>query len=199
MKIIAVFALSSAALLAACGGGGSNGAVPSAGSTGTAPPKAAATAVPSTTPQTLSTNSFISGTSRGSIQAFSTVSSGKTVAVYVFDSDLTTGTTMEQTTCLNTTGCEAVWPPVTPPAGTTLELPWGSITRPDGLGAQLTFNGRPLYMYAPDLGNPTVAAGDGIDPIEPQFYWHAATAQTVDVAAGPPSPSASPAATATPY
>jgi predicted lipoprotein with Yx(FWY)xxD motif len=52
-------------------------------------------------------------------------------------------------------GCSSTWPPFTVPAGTTPAAPgiagqWGTITRTDGSGTQVTYNGRPLYFFSGD-------------------------------------------------
>jgi predicted lipoprotein with Yx(FWY)xxD motif len=55
-----------------------------------------------------------------------------------------------------TGGCIATWPPLTVPAGTTpsaatgISGQLGTITRTDGKGVQVTYNGRPLHFYSGD-------------------------------------------------
>ncbi len=59
-----------------------------------------------------------------------------------------------QTAC--TGGCFTTWPPLTVAAGVTptaasgLTGQWGTITRQDGHGIQVTYNGKPLYFYSGD-------------------------------------------------
>jgi len=76
--------------------------------------------------------------------------------------------------------CEAIWAPltlpsgarVTPPSGLKADL--GTVHRPDG-GAQVTFDGRPLYTFSLDrAGGQTNGDGasDSFDGID--FTWHAA-------------------------
>jgi predicted lipoprotein with Yx(FWY)xxD motif len=55
-----------------------------------------------------------------------------------------------------TGGCISTWPPLTVPAGTTPTGASGitgqlaTITRTDGKGIQVTYNGRPLHFYSGD-------------------------------------------------
>ncbi len=75
---------------------------------------------------------------------------------------LTTDTSTK-TTC--TGGCARIWPPLlatngTPPSSPASTGTFGKIARPDG-GAQVTFNGMPLYTYAGD-SKPGQANGQGI-------------------------------------
>jgi predicted lipoprotein with Yx(FWY)xxD motif len=86
--------------------------------------------------------------------------------VYVFDADLAAPGT---STCNSTNGCSAIWPPVAPPS-TALSAGFGAITRSDGT-KQLTFQGRPLYLYAGDSA-PGQTNGDGINAFG--GLWHVA-------------------------
>ncbi len=68
----------------------------------------------------------------------------------------------DQTTCLSTTGCTAVWPPLltdgAPVAGAGVERSMLGVTRrPDG-SLQVTYDGHPVYLFAFDLG-PGAPAG----------------------------------------
>ena len=74
-----------------------------------------------------------------------------------------------------TGACRTSWPPLLLPAGVTTATPGpgvtgtlGTITRPDG-GRQVTYNGRPLYLYSGDQ-SPGQANGQGI-----QGVWFAMT------------------------
>jgi len=55
-----------------------------------------------------------------------------------------------------TGGCISTWPPLTVPAGTTptaasaITGQLATITRTDGKGIQVTYNGRPLHFYSGD-------------------------------------------------
>ena len=138
MKNISLALSLAAALLAGCGGGGSTGtAVP--GGTTTTP-----TAPTTTTP--LSTMTLNGGT------AFVTAAQ---LPVYTFGGD----TVANQSMCTVAGGCLAVWPSVTPPAG-TLPTPWSSFTRSDNGALQLAYNGAALYTFTGD--KPGVATGDGV-------------------------------------
>jgi predicted lipoprotein with Yx(FWY)xxD motif len=87
-----------------------------------------------------------------------------------------------------TGSCTATWPPLIIPAGTTPTAPTGisgqlgTITRSDGLGIQLTYDGRPLHFYSGDT-----KAGDANGNYP---GWSVVPASSS--AAAPPSASASP-------
>ena len=54
-----------------------------------------------------------------------------------------------------TGGCASTWPPLTVAAGTMptatgITGQWGTITRSDGGGTQVTYNGKPLYFFSGD-------------------------------------------------
>jgi predicted lipoprotein with Yx(FWY)xxD motif len=78
--------------------------------------------------------------------------------------------------------CVATWVPLTVPTGT---IPSGAagvtgvlatVARPDGAN-QVTYNGRPLYTYAPD-GGAGKSAGNGVHDSfgGTDFVWQAAAA-----------------------
>ena len=81
--------------------------------------------------------------------------------LYVFDNDL------KQKTSMCNANCAETWPPyiVTAAEATTLKAPLGVLARANK-SLQLTYMGRPLYLYAFDrvVGNDT---GDGIGGV-----WH---------------------------
>ncbi|MGH7721814.1 MAG: COG4315 family predicted lipoprotein [Candidatus Dormibacteria bacterium] len=62
-------------------------------------------------------------------------------------------------------GCLTTWPALTVAAGTSptaasgISGKWGTITRSDGKGIQVTYNGLPLYLYSGDT-KPGDANGD---------------------------------------
>ena len=76
---------------------------------------------------------------------------GAGMTLYVFTPDREAGNV---TTCFEDDGCTDVWPPVivdgdlVVPEEVTGVL--GLQERPDGMGWQLTYNGRPLYYYVFD-------------------------------------------------
>jgi predicted lipoprotein with Yx(FWY)xxD motif len=88
--------------------------------------------------------------------------------------------TQEQTGTIRCTGsCTAVWVPLTlsqgmsaPTASSSLMSKLGTIVRPDGK-KQVTFDGKPLYRFAPD-GSPGKVTGNGAsDQFGGQsFSWH---------------------------
>jgi predicted lipoprotein with Yx(FWY)xxD motif len=87
-------------------------------------------------------------------------------AVYLFENDSTSAST-----CAG--ACASVWPPVpaltgTPSAGGTESASVGSTPRPDG-GAQLTYDGHPLYYYIGDH-NPGDSRGQGLDQFGAHWY-----------------------------
>jgi predicted lipoprotein with Yx(FWY)xxD motif len=56
-------------------------------------------------------------------------------------------TTLE---CTVASGCTAVWPPVSPPAGVALSAGFAVFSRSDNNVMQLEYMGHPLYTFAPD-------------------------------------------------
>jgi predicted lipoprotein with Yx(FWY)xxD motif len=88
-----------------------------------------------------------------------------------------------------TDGCESFWEPLTTDSGKpTGDVPGklGVVSRPDGGGQQVTFNGRPLYSFVED-GSGEVT-GDGFsDAFDGrQFTW-----SVVSVASGGSQPDTS--------
>jgi predicted lipoprotein with Yx(FWY)xxD motif len=179
--------------LAACGGGGStvpppnpvNG-VPVTAPTASAPSVAAptpspaapapapATAPPATpAPQSVLNTATLNG-SAGFVNP-----SGLTV--YVFDADLPLN---GASSCSG--ACAVLWPPLPPPAGATIASPWGTTTRSDGT-TQLSYAGRPLYLYAGDSAAGQTN-GDGLNSFG--GLWHIARPQSVTS-----SPTSAPATT----
>lgn len=73
------------------------------------------------------------------------------MTVYQFASD-----TSGSGTSACTEACITTWPPVTVTAGTTptaatgLTATIGTISRTDGKGTQVTYNGRPVYFFSGD-------------------------------------------------
>lgn len=83
-----------------------------------------------------------------------------------------------------TGACVRLWPPYTVPAGTTIQatLPgisgtFSLVTRPDGLGQQVAYDGDPLYTFAHDTA-PGQTNGENFKNL-----WFAASANAVPLAA----------------
>jgi predicted lipoprotein with Yx(FWY)xxD motif len=91
--------------------------------------------------------------------------SGKTLYVFTRDSGSTSACTGS---------CAGIWPPLTPPAGqhatagSGVTGTLGTTTRADGT-TQVTYDGRPLYYYAPDTA-PGQSNGEGVNGV-----WFIAT------------------------
>jgi predicted lipoprotein with Yx(FWY)xxD motif len=73
------------------------------------------------------------------------------MTLYQFDKDIPGS---GRSAC--TAACIAKWPPLTVPAGGSptaasgITGQWGTITRTDGMGTQVTYNGLPLYFFTGD-------------------------------------------------
>ena len=118
------------------------------------------------------------------------VSGSNRMTLYQFDKD-TAGTG----TSACTGGCFTTWPPLTVPAGSSPTAESGitgqlaTITRSDGNGTQVTYNGLPLYFFSGDT-KPGDANGN-------YPHWSSVAASAAGAAA---APSATPAASASnPY
>lgn len=83
------------------------------------------------------------------------------MTVYTFDKDVADN---GKSACAGP--CTGLWPAVVT-TDTNLKAPYGSIKRDDGT-MQLTYKGKPLYMYSGDK-KPGDATGDNFKDI-----WHAA-------------------------
>jgi predicted lipoprotein with Yx(FWY)xxD motif len=100
------------------------------------------------------------------------------MTLYQFDMDVAGSGT---SAC--TGGCIATWPPLTVPSGTTptaatgITGQWGTLTRPDGKGVQVMYNGRPLYFYSGDT-KPGDATGN-------YPHWSSVSATSGGAAAAP--------------
>ena len=164
--------LGGAALLAiaGCGGATANTNTPGGGGAAASTPTASTTVAAATV------------TGHGSVLVDG--SSGMTL--YVFDQD-----TPGSNTSACTGGCVSTWPPLTVPAGTTptaatgISGQLGTLTRTDGKGIQVTFNGLPLHFYSGDT-KPGDANGN-------YPHWSSVPATSGGAAA----PTASPAGGAT--
>jgi len=149
-----------AALLTACGGGGSS----------TQP------STPASSPTPAATSTLKTAQLNGA--AGFTNPAGHTV--YIFDADLAaTGTS----TCNGQ--CAVNWPPLTPPAGVALTTGFATIKRTDGT-TQLTFDGRPQYMFAGDSAAGQ-ANGDGLDAFGGLWHVSRPAGSTVGTSPNPPT------------
>ncbi|HEY4074468.1 MAG TPA: hypothetical protein VGM52_15335 [Herbaspirillum sp.] len=83
------------------------------------------------------------------------------MTVYTFDKDVADN---GKSACAGP--CTGLWPAVTT-TDTNLKAPYGAIKRDDGT-MQLTYKGKPLYIYSGDK-KPGDATGDNFKDI-----WHAA-------------------------
>lgn len=154
-KTYATAALALAVLaLSACGGSG-NAASPAASTTGSS--------------DTVST---------ADVQGVGTVLvDSKGMALYSPDQE-------KSGNIMCTTGCTAVWVPLTvsgsPTGSSDIASKLGTVMRPDG-ATQVTFDGKPLYTFAEDSGPDTVTGNGAKDQFGGQsFTWHvAAPAGTV--------------------
>jgi predicted lipoprotein with Yx(FWY)xxD motif len=145
-----------ALVIAGCGGGGSS-STPS-----TTAAKTAATSGP-----TLRLAKLEPGKALVDAQ-------GRTL--YLFEADKT-----DKSTCNG--ACASIWPPATvsgtPKAGPGLTAhDLGTTKRSDG-ATQLTYNGHPLYRYAPDT-RPGQAAGQGLDQFGAEWYVLNARGSKID-------------------
>jgi predicted lipoprotein with Yx(FWY)xxD motif len=153
--------------IAGCGGGGY----------GSSPSTTYATAAPSTGPvlQTAvlaGSNGFVSPTGR---------------TVYVLSADFA-----NTSTCTISSGCIGLWPPVFVPSGAKMGSGWSSFPRTDGLGAQLAYNGWPLYMYS---GDSAAGQTNGNGIVSFGGTWSIARP---GMASAPNPPGGAPAPTSTP-
>jgi predicted lipoprotein with Yx(FWY)xxD motif len=99
-----------------------------------------------------------------------------------------------------TGGCITTWPPLTVPTGTSptaatgISGQLGTITRTDGKGIQVTFNGLPLHFYSGDT-----KPGDANGNYPGWSSVAASGGAAAPPAATPAGGGSSPSATANPY
>jgi predicted lipoprotein with Yx(FWY)xxD motif len=144
--IVTIRLLGTAALmtLAACGGAASDSSSATGGSAATQ--SASGTAQSSaSSPGAAAT---VTAASIGGRSLLVAASNGRTL--YQFSQDKAGSGT---SAC--TGGCISTWPALIVPAGTTPTAPGiagqlGTITRSDGGGVQVTYNGRPLHFFSGD-------------------------------------------------
>lgn len=158
--LLAAFAL----LVAACGGGDDSGAT-----TTEAPDDAPTTTAddsPTTTEDMTTTTSgddtsttgaeMMDGVHASDTDLGSILVDGDGFTLYIFTND-----TDGASTCYD--ACASTWPPVPGDAAISSDLDasmFGTTTRDDGT-EQLTVNGMPLYLYAPDAA-PGDTTGQGV-------------------------------------
>jgi predicted lipoprotein with Yx(FWY)xxD motif len=145
---------------AACGGGTSSTDKTATASAGAPPSSAAPTKAAATSAATSAASTpAAAATTAAGAAAKATINIATTgtkrfvdsagMSLYVFMKDTANS---GKSACVN--GCAVAWPPATVPAGTT-PTPGdgvdglGVITRDDGT-MQVTYDGLPLYRYAPD-------------------------------------------------
>jgi predicted lipoprotein with Yx(FWY)xxD motif len=163
-RLVVAVAVATLALLGLAACGSDDDDASSAGESTTAPAvQTTVAAAATTTPEP----AVLKTSTKDPFGTFLTDPTGKTL--YVFDRDTTP-------TSACTGRCATTWPPLLAPdgAGTPLPLPAGATgeltvaPRPDGAGAQVVWNGKPLYRYSGDA-KPGDTTGDGIGGT-----WHVA-------------------------
>jgi predicted lipoprotein with Yx(FWY)xxD motif len=101
---------------------------------------------------------------------------GQGRTLYVFEADKGTSSTCNA-------ACASVWPPATtagrPTAGPGVDAAkLGTTKRGDG-ALEVTYDGHPLYRYAPDA-KPGDAAGQGLNQFGAPWYVLAASGKKID-------------------
>jgi predicted lipoprotein with Yx(FWY)xxD motif len=173
LSLLAVAPAAAAVLIAGCGGGGGGktqqsngqsvyGGAPAAGSKTTANAGAAAGAGATV--------------ALGKLKVGTALVDGQGRTLYLFEADK--GST---STCNG--ACASLWPPATtsgkPTAGPGVNAAkLGTTKRSDGT-LEVTYNGHPLYRYAPDA-KPGDATGQGLNQFGAPWYVLAATGNKID-------------------
>ena len=190
-----------AVILAGCGGGGGSGnnSGSASGNTSSGATGAAYSGQSSSTGSAGGTSSYAStsaSTSAGGAaaarQGGATVSVAKNsklgkilvgkngLSLYLFEAD-----TNGKSAC--SSACTQVWPPLTgqgkPAAGKGVSASkLGTITRKDG-STQVTYNGHPLYRYAPD-SKPGDTKGQGLKQFGAEWYVLSPSGEKVEQKGG---------------
>jgi predicted lipoprotein with Yx(FWY)xxD motif len=156
----AVGSMIAAALLAGCGATGGGGLYGASSSPTSAPATATSGSTGASVVQTASV------AVKGQQETVLTDTRGYTL--YYFDND-----TVSASSCSGS--CAQAWPPLTA-SGSSIQKPAGvngtlSVVN-DANGAQVAYNGHPLYTYSGDSA-PGQSNGDGIEG-----KWHVATPST---------------------
>jgi predicted lipoprotein with Yx(FWY)xxD motif len=157
LSLIAFAPAATALVLAGCGGGGSTSASKPATNSGAAPRAGAKVAL-------------------GKLNVGSALVDGQGRTLYLFEAD-------KGRTSSCTGACASVWPPATtsgkPTAGPGVDAAkLGTTTRTDG-ALEVTYNGHPLYRYAPDT-KPGDAKGQGLNQFGAPWYVLAASGSKID-------------------
>jgi len=176
--LIAVFAL----LIAACGGGDGGATTTEASDDSTTTPADD----PTTTAQDMTTTAaggdtsttgaeMMDGVHASDTDLGSILVNGEGFTLYIFTND-----TGGESTCYD--ACADTWPPIPGDVTIASDLDasiFGTTTRDDG-SEQLTVNGMPLYLYAPDAA-PGDTNGQGVGGV---WFVVDATGEVIEASAG---------------
>ena len=176
--LIAVFAL----LIAACGGGDGGATTTEASDDSTTTPADD----PTTTAQDMTTTTaggdtstteaeMMDGVHASDTDLGSILVNGEGFTLYIFTND-----TGGESTCYD--ACADTWPPIPGDVTIASDLDasiFGTTTRDDG-SEQLTVNGMPLYLYAPDAA-PGDTNGQGVGGV---WFVVDATGEVIEASAG---------------
>lgn len=178
ISLIAVFAL----LIAACGGGDGGATTTDASDDPTTTPADD----PTTTAEDMTTTTaggdtstteaeMMDGVHASDTDLGSVLVNGEGFTLYIFTND-----TDGESTCYD--ACADTWPPIPGDVTIASDLDasiFGTTTRDDG-SEQLTVNGMPLYLYAPDAA-PGDTNGQGVGGV---WFVVDATGEVIEASAG---------------
>ncbi|MFL5975348.1 MAG: hypothetical protein ACJ76G_09445 [Solirubrobacterales bacterium] len=166
--LIALAPAATALVIAGCGGGGSGNAQPSNASGG----------APAAASDKTDNAGAAAGASVGlkKLKVGTALVDGQGRTLYLFEADK--GST---STCGG--ACASLWPPATtsgkPTAGSGVDATkLGTTKRSDGT-LEVTYNGHPLYRYAPDT-KAGDATGQGLNQFGAKWYVLAASGSKID-------------------
>lgn len=195
--MLALMMMALTLVLAGCGGGGGSGNT-SGNASGSASSGSTSAASYGQTSSTGSAGGASSSTSASAGGTTESQQKGETVAVaknsklgkILVDEDSKTLYLFEADKGGNSacsSACAQVWPPVTtkvkPQAGKGIQASkLGTITRKDG-STQVTYNGHPLYYYAPD-SRPGDVKGEGLKQFGAEWYVLSPSGQKVEEGGG---------------
>ena len=159
LLLIAIAPAVVALVIAGCGGGGST----SAGGSGSANTAA-------------STGGDAATVSLRKLNVGNALVDGQGRTLYLFEADKSA-----MSTCNG--ACASLWPPATtagkPKAGPGVDAAKLGTTKRSNGTLEVTYNGHPLYRYAPDT-KPGQDAGQGLDQFGAKWYVLAATGSKID-------------------